>query len=167
MSLAEAETITPCITFPNLMGDVTISWDAENEEYVKKMVEEKIKQGYSFFIVKPRKLFGKPIPMMAKTKVKKVEDLEGVNKVTLKTEDDSLALDFVMPKADERTVGVKQKGLAIDVDVKDDELNLGIKNGKLSIGSKPQGQAVSTKRSRDPEEIVKKQSVGVRPIAGG
>lgn len=42
----------PSITFLNMTGDVTITWDATNEAAVLALIEEKMKAGYSFFILK-------------------------------------------------------------------------------------------------------------------
>ncbi|HDR9103603.1 TPA: hypothetical protein QDB04_000323 [Burkholderia vietnamiensis] len=47
------ETVAqPSITFLNMTGDVTITWDATNEAAVLALIEEKMKAGYSFFILK-------------------------------------------------------------------------------------------------------------------
>lgn len=47
-----------CI-FLNETGDVEISWDAKHDESVKAMIESKMAQGVSFFVVK--KILGFPI----------------------------------------------------------------------------------------------------------
>jgi hypothetical protein len=49
--------IQPSITWLNMTGDVTITWDEQNKEAVLELVRAKMKQGYTFFIwatVKPR-----------------------------------------------------------------------------------------------------------------
>lgn len=170
-SLSEGEI--PFIIFPNLTGDVTITWDQSNEEYVRQMVADKMKEGYVFFILKPRKIFGKTI-VNTKTKVKKVEDLQnavmdekGERSVVLRTDDNNIKFTGV-PQGDNRQVGVKQDGLGIAFDAKDKDLNLAIENDKIQLvkpDSQQEKQAV--RRARTPEEVVKKQSMGTRPIAGG
>lgn len=41
----------------NTSGDVTITWAAEHESEMRSLIEQKLKQGYTFFIVK-KKCFG-------------------------------------------------------------------------------------------------------------
>lgn len=40
-------TTHPAITFLNMTGDITISWDRDNEAAILAMVEQKMKEGYS------------------------------------------------------------------------------------------------------------------------
>ena len=42
------------LTFLNEHGDVTLMWDASADDKVKAIVEKKMKEGYTFFIIKPR-----------------------------------------------------------------------------------------------------------------
>lgn len=161
----------PFIIFPNLTGDVTITWDDSNETYVKQMVEEKMKAGYVFFILKPRKLFGKTI-VNTKTKVKKVSDLDlavvdAKGERSVSTPSDDIVIKN-MPADDSRQIGVQQSGLAIAFDAKDKDLNLAIENDKIQL-VKPNAreERVSSHRAKTADEVVKKQSVGTRPIVGG
>ena len=54
------QALQPSITWLNMSGDVTITWDATNRERILALVREKMNQGYTFFILKPRafKLLG-------------------------------------------------------------------------------------------------------------
>lgn len=49
------ENIQPAITFLNMTGDVTISWDDSTADAILALVEEKMKkEKVTFFIIKPR-----------------------------------------------------------------------------------------------------------------
>jgi hypothetical protein len=49
------EAIQPAITFLNMTGDVTLSWDASNADAILALVDEKMKkENVTFFIIKPR-----------------------------------------------------------------------------------------------------------------
>lgn len=67
------QDFTPSITFFNFSGDITITWTADQEENILRMVQKKMEEGYTFLIVKPR-LFGllgqKNIPL------KKAQDIK-------------------------------------------------------------------------------------------
>jgi hypothetical protein len=39
------------MTLLNGSGDVTITWTTENEEHMRGLIEKKLKEGYSFFVV--------------------------------------------------------------------------------------------------------------------
>ena len=68
------------ITFLNMSGDVTITWDKDNESYVKAMVAAKIKEGYTFFILKKGFIFNKKI------KVNDASDIQGPGKMLIPDE---------------------------------------------------------------------------------
>jgi hypothetical protein len=88
---------SPSITFPNMRGDVTISWTKENEDFIKQMIEKKMKEGYSFFVIIPRKIFGMDRPRV-KTKLtlkNKDKNLSLVNEVILKEEKSNKAKDII------------------------------------------------------------------------
>lgn len=44
---------TRSITFLNECGDVTISWSEDRDEVMKELIQKKIDQGYTFFVIKP------------------------------------------------------------------------------------------------------------------
>ena len=54
MQATELTTIEASITFLNMTGDITIAWDDTNREQMLALVQEKMAQGYSFFILQPR-----------------------------------------------------------------------------------------------------------------
>lgn len=49
--------VKPAITFLNLTGDVTITWDEQNKDAILELVRAKMQEGFTFFILKPV-LFG-------------------------------------------------------------------------------------------------------------
>lgn len=56
-----AENINSSVTFL-MMGDITLTWDKSRDEEVKKMIQEKMDAGYSFFQAEKksiiRRIFG-------------------------------------------------------------------------------------------------------------
>lgn len=68
------------ITFLNMSGDVTITWDKDNESYVKAMVAAKLKEGYTFFILKNGFIFNK------KVKINDASDIQGPGKMLIPDE---------------------------------------------------------------------------------
>lgn len=57
----------PSITFLNMTGDITITWDEQNREKVIEMVKKKMKEGYHFFTTKR-------VPILRLTRRAKVTD---------------------------------------------------------------------------------------------
>lgn len=166
---ASEGTFQPCITFPNLLGDITITWDEKNEAFVKAMVQKKMDDGYVFFVIKPRRIFGMDMPRV-KTKVRKVSDLDNVDTVRIKTDDLSVAKDFVvdLPASEARTVKIEQEGMAVAFDARDDDLNIGLKDDKLKLArSNPRDEKIAVGRAKSADEVVKGQSVGTRRVVGG
>ena len=49
-------SVMPAITWLNMSGDVTITWDESNREAIIALVAQKMKDGYSFFILEPSAL---------------------------------------------------------------------------------------------------------------
>jgi hypothetical protein len=41
-------------TIMNGRGDLTIAWDQEDDEAILNMIESKMKEGFTFFIIEPR-----------------------------------------------------------------------------------------------------------------
>ena len=60
------------------MGDLVITWEADNDEEMAKVIQRKMDQGVRFFIVKP---FEK-----SEVKVTKLEDIQG-REVFIRDED--------------------------------------------------------------------------------
>lgn len=46
--------MTRALTILNQTGDVTVTWDAENDERMLEIIEKKMKVGITFFLIEPR-----------------------------------------------------------------------------------------------------------------
>ena len=135
------QDFTPSITFFNFSGDITITWTADQEENILRMVQKKMEEGYTFLIIKPR-LFGlfgqKNIPL------KKAQDIKASKGLVIP---DTVVNDFVK---------------FID----DDDVAGAIKDGKASLAS-ASDEAVSICKAKDAGEVLKNQTVAIRPVVGG
>jgi hypothetical protein len=67
----------------NESGDVTIIWSEEHEEHMKLLIEKKLKEGYSFFLVKPY-IFGL---VKKAVKVTSIDEITTGSKLILRDED--------------------------------------------------------------------------------
>mgnify|MGYP006421471865 CR=1 FL=1 len=68
------------LTFLNQMGDITITWDSSEDEVIKNMIQNKIDQGYVFFVIERKFLFKK------KNKISHINQLANKNSVILEDE---------------------------------------------------------------------------------
>ena len=71
------------MTLLNACGDVTICWDESNSSRMHELIEKKLKEGYSFFILEP-KLFGL---YNTKVKVLSIDQIKMGSKLVLQDED--------------------------------------------------------------------------------
>lgn len=135
----------PAITFLNMTGDITISWDAENRDAVLALVEEKMRQGYSFFIMKPR-LFG----LLGHTKHRAGSI-------------DAIAKHGKVVMADEEAARILDK-----TQVNDAAVEGALARGQIRlVGSEVNTSIDTVRRAKDPHDVVQHQSVAVRRIVGG
>lgn len=74
----------PSMTIFNGRGDLTIAWDEADDEAVTAMIEKKMAEGYTFFILEPR-LGGMAAP--AKIPLKRVSDALHQRAVALRLSD--------------------------------------------------------------------------------
>lgn len=139
------ENFAPAITFLNMTGDVTISWDASNEATMLALVEQKMKEGYSFFVLKPRFL-----SILGKKKVRATSLKEVAE-----------AGSAVVDDAEFHRMMAKLK-------LHDPAVEAAVASGKASI-TKSEGAVDrdTIRRAKDPQEVVRQQTVAVRPIVGG
>lgn len=73
------------LTILNETGDVTITWDAENDDRMVEIIERKIKAGITFFLIEPR-MGGLVAPDTSKP-LKKVKDALKHRALSMKDED--------------------------------------------------------------------------------
>lgn len=143
MTTTTQQEFTPSITFLNMSGDVTISWRDDEKAKVAEMVERKMKEGYSFFIIRD--------PLNPPTRGRKKE---------FKTASD---LDHPNAKALKVSNLVNGKSLA------DDELARAMDAGIIYITREaaPTTPIDTTRRAKTGAEVVEAQSVGVKKLASG
>lgn len=133
---------TPAITLLNQSGDISITWDAENEAAMLQLIEQKMKEGYSFFIVKPRMLG------LLGTKTVKAQSIKDVKKAGSVIADDGV-MTGAAPKLYD--VAVEQA----------------VVNGTAKLVKPSTREKETVRRASKPQEVVRAQSVAVRPIVGG
>ena len=68
--------------FLNNHGDITISWEKDDDKEMKKIIKKKMEEGYIFYIIK-NKYFGL---VSKKKKLNKMKDLK-TNQIIVKDED--------------------------------------------------------------------------------
>ena len=113
----------------NECGDVTITWSEEHEEHMRELIEKKLKQGYSFFLIEPL-VFGL---IKQEVKVTNIDQIKRGTKLVLR-DDDAIKL---------------------------------FEAGYINI-EKHEKRKLSAKQRLDKvEEILKENTVAIRPIASG
>jgi len=137
------EQITPSITFLNQSGDITITWDKQNEDAMLALIEQKRKDGYTFFILKPR--FG---GLLGNKKVE-VENIEQARQAGSVVANDTLAK-------------------AVTLNLGDDAVSTAVTAGHAQVVPLAKEGSLQTQGvARTTEEIVRNQTVAIRPIVGG
>lgn len=139
----QAAEVLPAITFLNMSGDVTITWDESNRAHVQELVKRKMQEGYSFFILKPRALA-----------------FLGNKKVALKNASQlDSAVGVVVPDAAVESI-VSNLG---DADVEN-----AVRSGQARLAAAPKGSGKdAVRRAQTASEVLESQSMAVRPIVGG
>jgi hypothetical protein len=131
------------LTFLNATGDVTITWDAENDEKIKALVRDKMAKGYVFFTL--RKV------VIEAVKVKRKIGEKGVDTITSLVIEDA-EFDKLVKDMDDRDLATLMK---------DRTAQLAKRTGKSK-------EFTSIGRAKDADEVVKgKQALAVRPVVGG
>lgn len=133
---------SPSITFLNMSGDVTITWDEHNKDQILDLIRKKMSEGYTFFITKKVPL----IPLHRKVKVG-LDDLESIDHVILTDEQFSKIMEGVN---DKDVASVVSSGVA-----------------SLTKRSESPEESDGPRKSIDPREVLEANSVALRPIRGG
>ena len=111
------------MTLLNETGDVTLSWNKDQDERMRAMIEAKLKKGYTFFVIK--RFCGFKIHQR---KLKALADLKpSEREVVLKDEDIALALEdnsegIFIDKAPEGDMSDAELVKEVDKIVKEDTL---------------------------------------------
>lgn len=133
----------PSVTFLNFSGDITLTWDKTNEAAMLALVEKKMKEGYTFFILKPRALsaFG-----TKKVVATSIDEIKAAGSVSVP---DALAKKVMLNLGDADVSSV-------------------VEAGKASILSTVKDASMETlSRAKTAVEVVTRQTVAVRPLQGG
>lgn len=140
---AEQYLEQPAIVWLNMSGDVTITWDEGNKDVVRALVEQKMAEGYHFFVLQPRflKFLGnRKVPM------KKASDMDRASGV-------------VMPDAVVNTL-VERLG--------DPQLEELVRKGKARLTPVQRPKTLDTsRRAKTADEVLKSQALAIRPVVGG
>lgn len=116
------------VTFLNQSGDITIEWDEDRDDQMRAVIQKKMDEGVTFFIVKE---------IDNREWVSKVRDLSEIQESKVRIYDADLEKMF-----------------------SDNPNGLRIKNSTAP--------AIDTvERTKTPDEVVKNNSVAVRPLRGG
>lgn len=132
----------PSITFLNMSGDITITWDEHNKEEILKMIRAKMAEGYSFFTTKKIPL----LPLYRKSKVGS-NDLDTLSHVVI-TDDQ---FERLVKSVDDRDVAGALRGGTAKLAQRED------KTTALDTST----------RAKSAEEVLEGSSVAVRPVRGG
>jgi hypothetical protein len=120
------------------MGDLTITWSSDKDDDIREIVEEQLKKGVRFFIIKP---FTKE-----QLQIKNISDI--TSRELIVSDDDVLVMfgkKATIPK-----------------------LGKAIKENKVSFGKRVSNAVISTlKPTKNVDEIVSSHSVGTAPLKGG
>jgi hypothetical protein len=135
----------PAITWLNMTGDITITWDKTNEADMLALVEQKMKEGFSFFIMKPRFL---SILGAKKVRAESIEEVAAAGGARVGD------ADF------QRMMG--------RLKLHDSTIEAAVSSGKAQLTqSDGQVDRSTIRRATTPTEVVKNQTVAVRRIVGG
>lgn len=136
-------TNAPSITFLNMSGDVTISWEKEDEAAILAMIEQKMKENYRFFVLKAP-LF----PFFPKHKVE-LTNIEQARK----------AGKIVVPDELVNNLAVKLGDTLIEATVS---------QGKARVISRSKVTKADTAHlASSAQEVLRSNSVAVRALSGG
>lgn len=132
------------ITWLNMSGDVTITWDDSNKAAVLALVEQKLKQGYSFFVLTPR-----PLRRIFGDKKERLTSAEQLAKAT------------AVVVADDQVQAIVD-GLG------DPEVQAAVKAGHARLAQAAKSSSLNTvRRAATASEVLVNQTVAVRPVVGG
>ena len=140
-SIALQPTHVGSCTFLNMSGDITIVWDESNREQVLEVIKKKMKEGYHFFTTK-RFLFDKLSRRVAVTN----KNLGEVESLVITDEEFERMVDQ-MNDSDVAAL------------VRDSNVAMTKRRGKKDLAAMA--------RLTKPEDVIERDSLAVRPIAGG
>lgn len=139
---ATEEEFTPSITWLNMTGDITITWTEENREKMLELIRQKMKDGYNFFTTKKVPIIG--VERKVRVSNKNIDTLEKL----------------VIPdnEFDKLVAGMNDKEVAALVHAGD---------AKMAKRKDNRSGREMLKRLEHAEEVLRNQSLAVRPVVGG
>jgi hypothetical protein len=179
MNSKNTENMFSC-TLLNVTGDVTIAWDDSTSSDVKKWIQNKLDDGFTFFIVEPKfKIF------KSKTKITSSTELKDKNGHVVITDEQASELfgNINPPKitealpSEEKDIQIQKDGVfysSLDI-VKKKQMKLGdesaenlVKDGKVIPLRIQNNKEQNVKKvSSNPDEIVKSNTIVTRRMMGG
>lgn len=135
------EDFQPSITFLNMSGDITITWDEHNRAKMTELIKKKMSEGYSFFTTAK-------VPLIPVTRRKKVTEKNLSNVDTI----------IISDEVFEQMI----------TQMNDKDIAEAVRDGSASVNRrKDKGTVPTIKREGDPDKVSRSNSVAVRPIYGG
>ena len=138
------EGFRPAMTLLNSSGDITVEWDDEDEPSMLALIEKKMKDGYRFFILKPRKV----LPGDKKVEVKSIAEVKTAGYV--------IAPNKLLKDAFKSQLG--------DTDV---EQAVAAGHARLATPESKGKSVDSVRPAKSAQDVVRNQSMAVRPVMGG
>lgn len=123
-------TTKRALTLLNQSGDTTIIWDESNDDAMEAIIEKKMAEGVTFFVISPR--FG-GIASPIKSRLADASEAR------------------------------RHRALAIP----DEDFAAFVANGAGEAVETPKEPVKKSRISRNPKEVAKSQSVGVKQLRGG
>lgn len=141
---------TKTMTLLNSTGDITISWNNEDEAQVKALIQSKIDQGFVFFVLEDRPSY---LSIIGKKKVyiKDVKQLNKHHKVTLKTKECSEKIE-----AEYKNFNIEDKEV--------DDL---FRQGSVAISRVTSTSYETVKRAKNVDEIMSNHTIAHNRLVGG
>lgn len=167
------------ITFLNMSGDITISWDEENKARILELVKKKMDEGYVFFTLQKVPL----LPIMRRKAVtdKNVDNIKSLL-ITDEVFDELIDdMEFAeLQKMDKNSRKLRESQLLAEKEKQFEEVVKGIddqdvavilrdKKGRFMKRQDKNSEMVTGKRCKTPEEVIEKgqQSLAMKKISGG
>jgi len=136
------------LTLLNSTGDITLTWNDYEDEAIKKMIQDKINQGYCFFIMEPKVSFMKFLGDKKKT-IKDISEIKE-RKVIMQTKSN-----------------LDHKAFIDNFKFGDQAAEKLFLDGKVGVVNVPQTSYNTVRKTKDVNEIMKHHTVAAPRIVAG
>lgn len=140
MNTIAVEPLGTC-TFLNMTGDITIVWDDDNREKILAMIRKKMDEGFVFFTTK-KFLFNK-LSRRVKVTKKNLKDVE----------------ELIIPDAQFDKMVQDMADRDVAELISSEAACLAKRKGSKDL--------TAMTRAKNPEDVINRDSLAVRPIRGG